>query len=314
VLNSDHVDLRNNVVYNWRDNATHFDNINTTESTIPYPHHLNVAGNYYKQGPNWSASPGEPIEVISQYVFNIQNNLYEYRNGTKTKVQSDLTNGTWKTYAPDYPAVLTSSPETAFDQVLNTAGSWPRDTLDKRNIREARTGTGGWCYSANSALLPSGMDFTKKAETDADNDGIPDTWAKVRLIPSNDPSGDADNDGYTNIEEYLQYRASVLLGTFTTGTAGPVHGANGPNTSVRTVTVALDGMPGVSFSLPVNSNTGKASLKILSASGKVAAKFSLRTTGSNAVLNKKVALQPGLYTAVLEGANYSARNRFVINE
>jgi hypothetical protein len=47
---------------------------------------------------------------------------------------------------------------------------------------------------------------TKDVPQDEDQDGMPDDWEKkFRLDPANakDASTDADGDGYTNIEEYL---------------------------------------------------------------------------------------------------------------
>jgi len=217
VLNSDNVDIRNNVIYDWRDNATHFDNINTAESAIPYPHHLSVVGNYYKQGPEWQPVPGEPIEIIDQYLFSIRDNLYEYKDGDRTSKQTDLTNiGTWGTFDPAFPPVTTSSPESAFYHVISSAGNLPHDVLDNKNISETVKGTGAWCKNIDVSLLINvNTDATRGNDTD--NGGIPDDWATQNGIPSGNPSGDADSDGYTNIEEYLHYCAGVLTGMRYTG-------------------------------------------------------------------------------------------------
>jgi hypothetical protein len=40
---------------------------------------------------------------------------------------------------------------------------------------------------------------------DADDDGMPDAWEVEHQL--SDPNGDADGDGYTNLEEYLNERA-----------------------------------------------------------------------------------------------------------
>ena len=49
-------------------------------------------------------------------------------------------------------------------------------------------------------------EYKGKPYTDTDKDGMPDDWEKKhKLNPKNaaDASLDRDNDGYTNIEEYL---------------------------------------------------------------------------------------------------------------
>ena len=43
---------------------------------------------------------------------------------------------------------------------------------------------------------------------DSDHDGMPDEWEIARGLNANDAvdvSGDRDGDGYTNVEEYLNY-------------------------------------------------------------------------------------------------------------
>jgi hypothetical protein len=42
-------------------------------------------------------------------------------------------------------------------------------------------------------------------QVDADDDGMPDAWEDEHKL--SDPNGDADGDGYTNLEEYLNERA-----------------------------------------------------------------------------------------------------------
>jgi hypothetical protein len=50
------------------------------------------------------------------------------------------------------------------------------------------------------------------APEDSDGDGMPDDWESARGLDPGlaDDGGDDDGDGYTNIEEYLHYRADQL--------------------------------------------------------------------------------------------------------
>ena len=103
--------------------------------------------------------------------------------------------------------MATDPAEVALTRVLDEAGaSQPqRDAVDRRVIQEVRTGqgkiiravaeVGGW------PELASGT-----APVDGDQDGMPDAWEKTHgLNPADagDSRTDLDNDGYTNIEEYL---------------------------------------------------------------------------------------------------------------
>jgi pectate lyase len=96
---------------------------------------------------------------------------------------------------------------TAYQRVLKTGGaSLPkRDAVDMRIVKDVkqRTGriiksqkdVGGW-PTLKSAPVPA----------DIDQDGMPDAWeTQYQLDPAqaSDGSADADGDGYTNVEEYL---------------------------------------------------------------------------------------------------------------
>ena len=80
-----------------------------------------------------------------------------------------------------------------------------RDAVDARVVNEVKTGkgkiiddedeVGGW-PELKSAPLP----------VDLDQDGMPDDWEKRNGLNAGDPAdgnADADGDGYTNLEEYL---------------------------------------------------------------------------------------------------------------
>jgi len=117
--------------------------------------------------------------------------------------------------------------EEAYDAVLESVGaSLPkRDSIDARIVDETRNGYAtyeGDTYekkvsvpdkSKKCGIIDSQTDVggwpqlkSLPALLDSDGDGMPDEWEKGSgLDPheASDTSKDGDNDGYTNIEEYL---------------------------------------------------------------------------------------------------------------
>jgi len=117
--------------------------------------------------------------------------------------------------------------EEAYDAVLESVGaSLPkRDSIDARIVDETRNGSAtyeGDTYedkvrvpdkSKKCGIIDSQADVggwpqlkSLPAPLDSDADGMPDGWEKkYGLDPrdASDTSKDSDNDGYTNIEEYL---------------------------------------------------------------------------------------------------------------
>ena len=80
-----------------------------------------------------------------------------------------------------------------------------RDSVDTRIVGEVRNGTG---RIINTQKDVGGWPVYKSGPlpVDTDNDGMPDEWEiKHGLNPKAavDANHDADGDGYTNIEEFL---------------------------------------------------------------------------------------------------------------
>ena len=105
------------------------------------------------------------------------------------------------------PAIATSGAGEASRQVLASAGcTLPvRDAVDQRIVDDVMAErvrvirdpaeVGGW------PQLKSGP-----APADGDHDGMPDEWESRNGFDPADPAdgaADADGDGYTNVEEYL---------------------------------------------------------------------------------------------------------------
>jgi hypothetical protein len=103
--------------------------------------------------------------------------------------------------------VTSTDAKTALQQVLAQAGATPpqRDAVDIRIVQDVRDKSGRLIDSPEDVggypPLLSG-----KPPADADHDGMPDAWELQRgLDPqdSQDAALDRNEDGYTNIEEYL---------------------------------------------------------------------------------------------------------------
>ena len=103
--------------------------------------------------------------------------------------------------------MTTDSADVALHRVLAEAGTiLPcRDAVDQRLVRDVRTGKGRVIREVSEVggwpLLSPGT-----PPADSDRDGMPDAWEKEHALNRRDADDsrlDADGDGYTNIEEYL---------------------------------------------------------------------------------------------------------------
>ncbi|MCK5549926.1 MAG: HEAT repeat domain-containing protein, partial [Hyphomicrobiaceae bacterium] len=201
------LDCRNNVVYNWGDMSG--------QSTV-CPVKINYVGNYLKPGAStWPESRGfafYPLGPLTKLFVadnliegypekdadNWQMVAYE-KGGSEAEVRVD---------APfDVPPVHTETPRGACRSVLQSAGAIlpVRDAVDARIVADIRGGDG---EIVDSQWWVGGWPYYRQVPppTDTDYDGMPDTWERKHGLNPNDPadnSRDADADGYTNIEEYL---------------------------------------------------------------------------------------------------------------
>lgn len=87
---------------------------------------------------------------------------------------------------------------------------WARDALDSRIVADAFAGTGpAVIIKAPDQYLALPLLAAKAAPVDTDRDGMSDQWESASGFNPGlaDGNGDADADGYTNLEEYLAARA-----------------------------------------------------------------------------------------------------------
>lgn len=224
------VDFRNNVIFNWGFNSGYGGERGNQ----------NMVNNYYKAGPG--TRKGEVscrIFDLTQQFYDPKINpdtLYAGRffiDGNVVEGNADATSDNWKygvQRATDdqktrsrmeklFPAapVITHSAEQVFRLVLENAGAMlpERDTIDRRIVEEVKSGICkyGDSWGINSGIIDSQKSVggwpelkSKPALPDSDRDGMPDSWEQKHNLNPNDAEDrnlDQDNDGYTNLEEYL---------------------------------------------------------------------------------------------------------------
>jgi len=116
------------------------------------------------------------------------------------------------------PAIIETTAEEAYPMVVAGAGaSLVRDVIDKRIANEVLTGTTTYTgsISGEKGIIDSQTDVggwpvlkevTREENYDADQDGMADVWEAENGLNSYNPgdrNGDIDEDGYTNLEEFI---------------------------------------------------------------------------------------------------------------
>jgi hypothetical protein len=215
------VDMRNNVIYNWR--------INTAYGGINGE--FNIVGNYYKEGPDTTAhrrivgteSTAKYYLVGNKVVgINGQNDGLFYQATTNNWYGTSSGAGSEATLSlatPTLTNVALTTQHTADETyaiLLAQAGANipKRDAVDARIVNEVITGTGtiidvqggyphGTPYSTSSNAWP--VLLSTPAPTDTDHDGMPDSWETSNGLNLNS-AADRNNrnaEGYTMLELYL---------------------------------------------------------------------------------------------------------------
>jgi hypothetical protein len=195
-------DYRNNVIYDCAFEKG-------LDITAPMTGFLafNIVGNYAKAGPNTPAEGNTAFMGIGS-----TGHVYEHDNVYEPELPIFTIYSEPELPAEPfaYPEITTQPAAEAYELVLAQVGAWPRDAMNERTLAEAEAGT-GVLSNVSDALIETGPE----PPADVDLDGIADEWETSHgLDPADatDNVADRDGDGYTNIEEYINELASLLIG------------------------------------------------------------------------------------------------------
>jgi len=230
----------NNVFYDWR-------YLTGTFSRNP---RVNFIGNYYKAGPasrkilpicgnedmgliyvKGNISPYRPDDSMPEWEFTVGGDSSEHKASKPFPM----------------PEIKTTSAEEAYLQVLLEAGATipHRDEVDRRIVRDTALGLG---TSIDRPEEVGGFPVMRVGvpPADSDGDGMPDWWEKEQgFDPENPNDGrdDRDGDGYTNLEEYLNWIVKEWEDSLYARTGHPYHIPQEYMSKTSPYEVFVDGNP-----------------------------------------------------------------------
>lgn len=222
-----HHDMFNNVCYNWRNR--------TTDGGT---HQGQFVNNYYKMGPATNhtyllTADLEGTGTGSQAYY-VSGNIRENRNGSLTTDKENVTyrvnaeqTYNWDVFVdePFFESHANIEPaKLAYKTTLSDVGcNQPFfDNHDTRMVKEtltgtytykgSRTGYAGLIDKESDSEGFEGLNIVASARPegfDTDQDGMPDWWEKANGLDPNtaDNNKDEDRDGYTALEDYLNWMA-----------------------------------------------------------------------------------------------------------
>lgn len=236
------VDFVNLISYNMKEKAHQYFSMHQKQSNplSGLTRQANVIGNWVSMGPNslrgtaiyggnydeqYSSNPGFAR-------FYLWGNIDGRRQSAATDERMFFDGADWKYVAAQPIGSLSvqrfTSAQQAVRDVTAFAGAFPRDAADARVIRSflgcngsiinSPAEVGGWPSLASAP-----------AYADTDSDGMDDAWERQQGLTS--ANADADGDGYTNLEEFLnelagdQTASGSLIHASGMGT-GPVPAVN----------------------------------------------------------------------------------------
>lgn len=170
---------------------------------------INIVDNYFRAGPSTMAgSAAIDRELVGSTG---QARIYAADN----YVDGDMPLFSARAKVAEVPSPVCPLPghrlgaTDAYHEVLASAGAFPRDAFDQRIVHEVRTRTGA--LVAGPGILP--VIASGSAYPDNDRDGMSDVWEGERGLDTarNDAWEDLDRDGWTNLDEFLDYAHGQVI-------------------------------------------------------------------------------------------------------
>ena len=223
------LDIRNNVVYNWGQR--------TTDGGA---NEVNFVNNYYKPGASTkylfalNAQHEGVGKGKQQYYFvgNIMKGHFDEKNQDKGRTATITHNEkvNYETFVdkPFFQSyVNTQSAEAAYKDVLSDVGA-NQPFFDKHDVRivdetlkgtftfkGSKSGLGGMIDNeADAGGWPNFANEKRSSDWDTDHDGLPNWWeeayglnAKSSKDDFSEANSDADKDGFTQLDDYLDWMA-----------------------------------------------------------------------------------------------------------
>ena len=200
--------LVNNICYN---NEASY----TTHTSTTFSHDL--VNNYFVYGPAASKNNWYQVDK-NQKMYYSGNMLDTDKDGT---LNGSVTTpyfyqGECTILSAPWSEVTTSNPiysaETAFRLVTSQCGTLPYNDIDQQIWDEVRSLKNGpsslYTTQATTGLANNGYGTIEEGvcPTDTDGDGMPDYWESANgLDNSKDDAMTIDDNGYANIEEYINF-------------------------------------------------------------------------------------------------------------
>ncbi len=194
-------DVRNNVVYNYGDGSG--SGVTLLSSSKGRPQ-LNWVGNYYKPGPNSNAGRAEFATYSgstgpTHQWYGADNMRWTASGLLPARVASSV--GQVSTPFTAAPVTTTSAAQAYSDVLAGAGASVVRDAVDQRLVDEVSSGGGSFKNAAGPypTLAPG------TPPVDSDGDAMPDAYESSHGTDPNvaDATGDANANGYDNIEDWF---------------------------------------------------------------------------------------------------------------
>ena len=214
----------NNIIYNWQWRAM---NLNGGSPK------LNHIGNYYKRGRFTEslsvAENANKVQYSSPVIYTYGNYYSGLLTGSSTENNQQIwTNfngsgamGTQYFTGNRYPllgaAVPLKTAQETYNNVLANVGAnkyfddngtpqFYLDTYDSTKINNVRSDISTEPKIYSNWVIPNLPANTRPSNYDVDKDGMADAWERANGLNPNDPNDsklDRNNDGYTNLEDFL---------------------------------------------------------------------------------------------------------------